>query len=70
MVMEDNKNGFDHVAFLDDVGDLPSDPKRDITGSDYKGFTLLGGNQGAGDAGGRGFCVSEWRPQHEHRECG
>jgi len=58
MIMEDNKNGFDHVAFLDKVGDLPSDPKDDITGSDYKGFTLLGGNQGAGTVNSKRF--SNW----------
>jgi len=30
IVMEHNKDGFDHVAFLDEVGDLPSKPKGDI----------------------------------------
>ncbi len=48
IVMEHNEDGFDHVAFLDEVGDLPSNPNGDINSKDYSGFRLLGGNQGGG----------------------
>ncbi|WP_299482661.1 CHAP domain-containing protein [uncultured Roseibium sp.] len=48
IVMEHKTKGYHHVSFLDDVGNLPTDPKGDIDASKYKSFTLLGGNQGIG----------------------
>lgn len=55
IVMTHNKEGWDHVAFLDDIGDLPSDPKGDIDASDYDDFTLLGGNQGGDSVNSKRF---------------
>jgi uncharacterized protein (TIGR02594 family) len=55
IVMEHNRDGFDHVAFLDKVGDLPSNPRGDIDASDYSGFTLLGGNQGGDSVNSKRF---------------
>jgi len=55
IVMEHNKKGWDHVAFLDEVGDLPSNPKGDINAKDYDGFTILGGNQGGDSVNSKEF---------------
>lgn len=55
IVMEQNKKGWDHVAFLDEVGDLPSNPKGDIDAKDYDGFSLLGGNQGGDSVNSKEF---------------
>lgn len=55
IVMEHSTKGFDHVAFLDDVGDLPSDPKGDIDARDYDDFSLLGGNQGGDSVNSKEF---------------
>ena len=55
IVMRHNKKKWDHVAFLDEVGDLPSNPKGDINSKKYDGYTILGGNQGGNSVNSKEF---------------
>jgi uncharacterized protein (TIGR02594 family) len=55
IVMKHNTKGWDHVAFLDETGDLPSDTEDDIKAKKYEGFKLLGGNQGGDSVNSIGF---------------
>ncbi|MET1414697.1 hypothetical protein ABVF61_20665 [Roseibium sp. HPY-6] len=55
IVMKHNKKKWHHVAFLDEVGDLPSNPKGDINSKKYDGYTILGGNQGGNSVNSKEF---------------
>lgn len=55
IVMRHNKKKWDHVAFLDEVGNLPSNPKGDINAKKFKDFSLLGGNQGGDSVNSKRF---------------
>ncbi|MBG6147138.1 hypothetical protein IWQ51_005293 [Labrenzia sp. EL_142] len=55
IVMRHNKKNWDHVAFLDEVGDLPSSPEGNVNSRKHKNFKLLGGNQGGDSVNSKTF---------------